>query len=78
MVQLTDRTPPDGSAQPTLGDLLRPLVAPVLASLAMLALLALWIRAEPVEISRALQVGLGAVPFALFGAVVWLVHRADE
>ena len=77
MVQLTNRAPGEDSAPPALGDLLRPLLAPVLAAAAILALLALWIRMEPVTITRALQVGLGAVPVVLFGAVVWLVHQAD-
>ena len=77
MVQLTDRAVNDDGAPP-LATEFRPLARPVLIAGVLTALLALWIRAEPVEITRALQVGLGALPAIFFGAVVWYVHQTER
>jgi hypothetical protein len=78
MAQLNGRAARAVVAGPALAALLRPLVGPVLTAVFFTALLALWIRAEPVEITSMLQVGLGALPAIFFGAVVWYAHRAGE
>ena len=78
MAQVTGHRTHDDDTPAPLGDLLRPLVRPALAAAALTALLALWLRAEPVEITRALQIGLGALPAVFFGAVIWYVHQTGE
>ena len=74
---MSDRASHDDGA-PSLAAVARPLVGPALLAAVLTALLALWIRAEPVQITRALQIGLGALPAVLFVAVIWYLHRTGE
>lgn len=59
-------------------DTLRPLVPPVTAALLSTALLALWIRAQPLSMPTTAQVVLSVALVAVVAVVLALAQRAER